>query len=204
MFSSEFLITSLIVVLMPGTGVLYTISIGLFEGKRQSIFAALGCTLGIIPHLGAAILGLSAIMHTSAIAFQIVKIIGVVYLLYLAYAMWKSTGSVEINKDKTHKKGIEIAIHGFLINILNPKLSIFFLSFLPQFVQENETSVLVQMLLLSGMFMLMTFIVFIFYGVFSSHSKELIVSSPKVLDKIKKAFSIFFVLLSAKLAFSDK
>jgi len=206
MLSSEFLITSLVVVLIPGTGVLYTISIGLFEGKRQSIYAAFGCTMGIVPHLCTAILGLSAIVYASALAFQVIKFIGVIYLLYLAYAMYKSTGNAfELNKQKTDRSNIKIAFHGFLINILNPKLSLFFLSFLPQFIQPNTSvSTFVQMLYLSGIFMLMTFVIFVNYGLFANKSKELIVNSPRVMNNIKKTFSLFFVLLSAKLAFSDK
>jgi threonine/homoserine/homoserine lactone efflux protein len=206
MVSSEFLITSLIVVLIPGTGVLYTISIGLLEGRKQSIYAALGCTMGIVPHLCTAILGLSAIVYASALAFQMIKIIGVVYLLYLAYSMWKSTESTfELKKEKVQKSNIKIATHGFLINILNPKLSLFFLSFLPQFIQtDTSVSTFMQMLYLSGIFMLMTFVIFVIYGLFANKSKEFIVNSPRVMNNIKKTFSVFFVLLSAKLAFSDK
>ncbi len=114
----------------------------------------------------ASIFGLAAILHTSALAFQIVKIIGVCYLFYLAYMMYKETGVMQINEDAKQKGLIKIAIRGFLINILNPKLSIFFLAFLPQFVSNNGTSLLSEMLLLSFVFMLMTFVVFIIYGFF--------------------------------------
>src|SRR5947209_4661966 len=94
--TTEFLLTSLIVVLIPGTGVVFTISTGLLRGRRASLFAAFGCTAGILPHLGATVLGLAALMHTSAVAFQILKYAGVVYLLYLAYATWRDESAFAV------------------------------------------------------------------------------------------------------------
>ena len=103
MFSTEFLITSLVVVLIPGTGVIYTVSTGLFLGWRASVAAAFGCTAGITPHLSASILGLSAILHMSALAFQAVKFAGAAYLLYLAWAMWRETGSLKFDSPTTQR-----------------------------------------------------------------------------------------------------
>ena len=144
MFSAEFLVTSLIVVLVPGTGVIYTVSAGLFLGWRASIAAACGCTAGIIPHLSASILGLSAILHASALAFQGVKFAGAIYLLYLAWSMWRETGTLSFDAPSDNQRAGRIAIRGFLINILNPKLSIFFLAFLPQFVPAGTADPLLQ------------------------------------------------------------
>ena len=135
----EFLVTSLIVVLLPGTGVLYTLSIGLVNGARASLFAALGCTLGIVPHLLASVMGLTAVMHTSSLAFQLLKFLGVAYLFYLAWMMWKESAVIEIHHEVKEKKLISISVRGFLINILNPKLSIFFLAFLPPVCTHNHT-----------------------------------------------------------------
>lgn len=126
MVTTEFLLTSLIVVLIPGTGVIYTISTGLFQGWKASIFAAIGCTAGIIPHLLATIMGLAAILHMSAVTFQVIKYIGVVYLLYLAWSMWKQTGAMQLESSNHTLKALQIIAKGFLINILNPKLSLFF------------------------------------------------------------------------------
>ena len=138
MFSTEFLITSLVVVLVPGTGVIYTVSTGLFLGRRASIAAACGCTAGIIPHLTASILGLSAILHMSAVAFQLIKYAGAIYLLYLAWSMWRETGALRFNSPAAKNSVRQIALRGFLLNILNPKLSIFFLAFLPLFVAPEH------------------------------------------------------------------
>jgi len=164
MFSTEFLITSLVVVLVPGTGVIYTVSTGLFLGRRASIAAACGCTADILPHLTASILGLSAILHMSAVAFQSIKYAGALYLLYLAWSMWRETGAMNFNSPAARKNARQIALRGFLLNILNPKLSIFFLAFLPLFVAPDTASPLFEMVLLSVTFMAMTLVIFIIYG----------------------------------------
>lgn len=204
MISTEFLLTSLIVVLIPGTGVLYTVSMGLFIGKRASIFAALGCTVGILPALLASILGLAAVFHTSALAFQVVKFVGVAYLLYLAWSMWRSSAALSLNNSEKAVRYFDISIKGFLMNILNPKLSIFFLAFLPQFVPFNVASPMVNMLVLGSIFMLMTFGVFILYGLLASRFSQFIQHSEKTGQLMQKLFAGSFALLGMKLAFSER
>ena len=204
MFNTEFLLTSLVVVLIPGTGVIYTLSTGLFLGWRASIAAALGCTAGIIPHLSASILGLSAILHMSALAFQGVKYAGVIYLFYLAWSMWRETGAIEFNSP-SQKNGLrQIAIRGFLINILNPKLSIFFLAFLPLFVSTNTTSPMLDMFILSVVFMVMTLIIFIMYGISANGVRRYVVNSPRRIVWLQKTFAATFAALGAKLAMTEQ
>ncbi|MBU1138024.1 MAG: LysE family translocator [Proteobacteria bacterium] len=204
MLSTEFLITSLVVVLVPGTGVIYTISSGLFMGFRASIAAAFGCTVGIVPHLLASILGLSAILHMSALAFQLVKYAGTAYLLYLAWSMWRETGALKFDEQDKKSSMLQIAMKGFLINILNPKLSIFFLAFLPLFVSPDAASPTLQMLLLSAVFMIMTFAIFVLYGV-SAHSVRMhVVNSPKSILWLQRTFAATFAALGAKLAMSEQ
>lgn len=198
----EFLITSLIVVLLPGTGVIYTVSIGLARGVRASIFAAAGCTAGIVPHLCASIFGIAAILHTSALAFQVFKFVGVFYLAYLAWAMWRESGTLQFGATRQQNLR-QIVVRGFLINILNPKLSIFFLAFLPQFV-TGTSGAFGQMLVLSAVFMLMTFIVFIGYGALANQVRRLVVDSPSVIQLAQKTFAGMFVALGLKLAFADR
>ena len=204
MISIEFLLTSLVVVLIPGTGVLYTVATGLFVSKRASLFAAFGCTLGIIPSLLASSFGLAAIFHASALAFQIVKYIGVVYLLYLAWVMWKSSSPLSIQENNDEATAFSIAAKGFLINILNPKLSIFFLAFLPQFIMPSAQQPIVSMLVLGGVFMLMTFAVFVVYGLMASRFSQFVVGSEKLSLAIQKFFAGSFAALGVKLAFSDR
>jgi len=193
-----------VVVLIPGTGVIYTVSTGLFSGWRASIAAAFGCTTGIIPHLTVSILGLSAILHMSAIAFQVIKYAGVIYLMYLSWSMWRQTGSLQVNSPESTKSLWQIVAKGFLINILNPKLSIFFLAFLPLFVSPNVSSPMFQMLILSAVFMAMTLIVFILYGISANYVRKYIVSSSKATTWLQKSFAAIFAVLAVKLAMTEQ
>jgi threonine/homoserine/homoserine lactone efflux protein len=202
--SIEFLITSLIVVASPGTGVLYTLAEGLSRGARASIVAAFGCTLGIVPHMAAAILGLAAVLHTSAVAFQTLKILGVAYLLYMAWATLREKGAFTVEKSLGRRSAAQVTVTAILINILNPKLSIFFFAFLPQFVSAGETHPLPCMLELSAVFMLMTFIVFVGYGLFAAAIRDRVISRPRVLTWMRRSFAAAFVALGAKLAFADR
>jgi len=204
MINAEFLLTSLVVVLMPGTGVLYTVSAGLFNGRRASIAAAFGCTMGIVPHLMASTLGLSAILHMSSLAFHAVKYAGVVYLLYLAWSMWRETGALQLSSKASCQNLRQIAVRAFLVNILNPKLSIFFLAFLPQFITPHAQSPISQMLVLSSIFMVMTFVIFVLYGLAANLARKYVVNSLKVTTWFQKSFAAMFTLLAAKLAVTEQ
>ena len=204
MITVEFLITSLIVVLIPGTGVVFTVSTGLLQGRRASVFAAFGCTLGIVPHLLATVLGLAALMHTSAIAFQILKYAGVVYLLYLAYATWRDKSSFAIDGRTRRSTARSIVLKAVALNLLNPKLTIFFLAFLPQFVEQADSSPLGQLLLLSGVFMTMTLAVFVVYGLLAHAFRKSVIESPQVQSWLRRGFAAAFAGLSAQLALSER
>lgn len=204
MITVEFLITSLIVVLIPGTGVVFTVSTGLLRGRRASVFAALGCTAGIVPHLLATVLGVAALMHTSAIAFQMLKCAGVVYLLYLAYATWRDKSAFAVERKPSGSTAMGLIIKAILLNILNPKLTIFFLAFLPQFVEQGASSPLAQLLLLSGVFMAMTFAVFIVYGLLAHTFRRAVIESPRVQSWLRRVFAVTFVGLGAQLALSER
>jgi threonine/homoserine/homoserine lactone efflux protein len=202
--SPAFLLTSLIVVVAPGTGVLYTLSAGLSRGTRASIAAAFGCTLGILPHMAAAITGLAALLYASSIAFQVLKILGCVYLLYMAWNTLRETAALDIEGRPAPGSTSRIVLRGILINILNPKLSLFFFAFLPQFVNATAPGALPQMLELSLVFMLMTFVVFTFYGTFAASVRGHIVSRPRVLAWMRRSFAAAFVLLGARLALAER
>ena len=205
MITIDFLVTSLIVVLIPGTGVLFTVSTGLMLGKRASLYAALGCTAGIVPHLVASVLGLATVLHMSAMAFQALKFAGVAYLLYLAYATWRDKTSFALDKPPTAAaSGRSLVVKAFLLNILNPKLSIFFLAFLPQFVVPAGPSPLVQLLTLSGVFMAMTAVVFIIYGVLANIFRKAVVDSSRVQAWLRRSFAAAFATLGVHLAFAEK
>jgi threonine/homoserine/homoserine lactone efflux protein len=204
MISVEFLITSLVVVLVPGTGVIYTVSTGLVQGRRASVYAALGCTAGIVPHLLATILGLAAVMHTSALAFQALKYAGVAYLFYVAFATWRDKSAFAVNDAMARFSPQSLVFKAFLMNILNPKLTIFFLAFLPQFVQPDAKQPLVQMMVLSAVFMAMTFLVFVVYGFVAHAFRKLVIESARVQRWLRYTFAAAFAGLGAKLALTDK
>lgn len=204
MISLEFLITSLVVVLIPGTGVIYTVSAGLVQGRRASVYASLGCTAGIVPHLAATAFGLAAVMHTSALAFQVLKYAGVLYLFYVAYATWRDRSAFAVDSSVSRTSALGLVTKAFLLNILNPKLTIFFLAFLPQFVDPAASSALAQLLLLSAVFMAMTFGVFVVYGFLAHAFRTLVIESPRVQKWLRYGFAATFVGLGAKLAATER
>jgi threonine/homoserine/homoserine lactone efflux protein len=201
----SFLLTSLIVVASPGTGVLYTLAAALTQGARASVAAAFGCTLGIVPHMIAAMLGLAAVLHTSALAFAAVKWLGVGYLLYTAWQALRETGALALAERREREPGSRrVIVTGILINILNPKLSIFFLAFLPQFIAADESSPLARMVELSGAFMAMTFAVFVLYGLFAAAVRDRVITRPRAMAWLRRSFAAGFAALGAKLAFAEQ
>ena len=202
--SAAFLPTSLIVVASPGTGVLYTLAVALTRGSRMSIAAAFGCTLGIIPAMLAAIVGLAAVLHTSALAFAALKYCGVAYLLYMAWQTLGERGALAVEAQGDARSAGRVVLTGFLINILNPKLSIFFLAFLPQFIAAGDAHPLATMIELSATFMAMTFTVFVLYGLFAAAVRDRVVSRPRVLAWLRRSFAAGFALLGARLALAER
>jgi threonine/homoserine/homoserine lactone efflux protein len=202
--SIEFLLTSLVIVASPGTGVLYTLAAGLSRGAKASIFAAFACTLGIVPHIAAAVTGLAAVLHTSALAFEIIKYLGVAYLLYMAWKTIRDRDALSVDEERAPRSVRQTVVDGILLNILNPKLSIFFFAFLPQFVSPNQADALPMMLLLSGAFMAITFIVFVGYGVFAATMRRHVLSRPVFVTWMRRTFAAAFVAMGAKLALTDR
>ncbi|AXA56717.1 LysE family translocator [Pseudomonas thivervalensis] len=196
----DFLLTSLIVVASPGTGVVYTVAAGLAQGWRASVVAAFGCTLGVVPHMLAATTGLAALLHASMLAFEVIKYLGVAYLLWMAWSTLQSRGALDIDPNKTPRSNGAVIVAGILLNLLNPKLSIFFLAFLPQFLAPGETNAMGRMLQLSFVFMAITFAIFTLYGVFCASMRHHVLERPPVLRWMRRLFSAAFVLLAARLA----
>lgn len=202
--SPEFLVTSLIVVISPGTGVLYTLAAALSRGSRASVIAAIGCTLGIVPQMLAAIFGLATLLNASAAAFQTVKYVGVAYLVYLAWSALRQRGALSIEKDLGGRSAFKIILTAVLINLLNPKLTLFFFAFLPQFVSPHEPNALGHMLLLSLIFMAETLVVFLAYGLLAGQARRQIVSRPRAMTWMRRAFAASFVALAARLALAER
>ncbi|WP_424929109.1 LysE family translocator [Amaricoccus tamworthensis] len=201
--SIDFLLTSLVVVLLPGTGVIYTLAIGLSRGFRASVAAALGCTLGIIPAALASIVGLAALLHTSAIAFQILKYSGVAYLFYMAWKTLRDTDAVDLSESAEKSGYGRIAVNATLLNVLNPKLSLFFLAFLPQFLSPEAADPAMSLALLASVFMAMTLLVFILYGALAAYARDYVVRRPSTMQWFRRCFAGTFGFLGAKLALSN-
>ena len=202
--STEFLLTTLVVVATPGTGVLYTLAAGLSRGAGASVVAAFGCTLGTVPHMVAAITGLAALLHTSALAFQVLKYMGVAYLLYMAWNTLREQGALAVDEEASSLPARKVIAAGVLINLLNPKLTIFFFAFLPQFVSTTEAHASLQMLGLSAVFMLVTFAVFAVYGVFAAALRSHVISRPAVVAWMRRVFGAAFLALAGRLALADR
>jgi threonine/homoserine/homoserine lactone efflux protein len=200
----DFLITSLIVVVTPGIGVLFTLSAAITRGARAAVVAAVGCTLGIIPHAIAAIVGLAAVLQASAVAFQTLKYLGVGYLLYLAWITIRESGGLAVDKHAPPLRAWEVIRSAILVNILNPKLSLFFFAFLPQFINARDPHPIATMAGLSTIFMAMTFAVFLAYGLLAARARDLILSRPKVMAWLRRSFAVAFVGLAAKLAVVER
>ena len=202
--SIAFLVTSLVVVISPGTGVLYTLAAALSRGTRASLIAAVGCTIGIVPQMLAAIFGLAAVMNASAAAFQVVKYLGVACLVYLAWSALRERGALSVEKQVGARSAFKIIATAVLINLLNPKLTLFFFAFLPQFVSPHQGNAIAHMLLLSLVFMAETLVVFVLYGLLAGQARNQIVSRPTAMSWIRRAFAASFVALAARLALAER
>ena len=200
MLSLEFLLTSFVVVVTPGTGVLFTVSTGLSQGKMASFYASVGCTLGIVPHMMVAGLGLAATLHAGALAFQILKVLGVIYLLYLAVMTWRDRSAFRVDDRAKPESPFKLIVKAILLNSLNPKLTLFFLAFLPQFIEADSAQYLFNFSMLSALFMAMTLAVFVGYGLLAHSFRQLVVGSTAIQAGLRRGFAIAFVLMAAKLA----
>lgn len=202
--SLAFLLTSFVIVATPGTGALYTLAAGLARGARASVLAAFACTLGTVPHLLAAITGLAAVLHASGLAFQLIKYAGVAYLIFMAVTVWRERGTLAFEHARQPTSRRKVIASGITLNLLNPKLTIFFFAFLPQFVPAGEGHATLHMLALSGVFMAMTFVVFAMYGVFAAAVRDKVLARPRLVDRVRKVFAASFVALSARLAVESR
>ncbi|WP_136517576.1 LysE family translocator [Cellulomonas telluris] len=202
--SVAFLVTTLVVVATPGTGALFTIAAGLARGARGSLVAALGCTLGVVPHVAAAITGLAALLHASAVAFQTLTYLGVAYLLYLAWQTWRDRTPLHVEEGAPPRSARQVVRDAVLLNLLNPKLTIFFLAFLPQFVPADAPGATARMAVLSLVFMAVTFAVFALYGLGASAVRRHVVQRPRVVSALRRSFAAAYVVLAGRLALQTR
>ena len=199
-----FLLTSFVICASPGTGALFSLSAGLSRGPRAALLAAFACTLGTVPHLVAAITGLAALLHASGVAFAVIKYLGVAYLAYMAWSTWRDTGALSLDGSQPRRPARQVILSGITVNLLNPKLTIFFFAFLPQFVPAGSPHALWHMLGLSAVFMAMTFAVFAVYGLLAAATRERVLRRPAVLVRLRRVFAASFLVLSGRLALESR
>jgi threonine/homoserine/homoserine lactone efflux protein len=203
--SVEFLLTSLVVVLIPGTGVLYTVSSSVGGGRRRGLFAAVGCTLGIVPHMLAAMLGLSGIMQAGSVVFEVVRWAGVAYLIFMGASMIRDAGALPLDGGGTQVDSAgSVVRRGILLNVLNPKLTLFFFAFLPQFLDASPGLLDARLIGLGGVFMLMTLAVFAVYALASAAARDLVLAAPVARRWIERTLGAFLIGFAAKLALTDR
>jgi threonine/homoserine/homoserine lactone efflux protein len=202
--SLAFLLTALVIVATPGTGALFTIAAGLARGTRAALLAAFACTLGTVPHLVAAVTGLAAVLHASGVAFATIKYLGVAYLLWMAWSTWRDTGALTVEDAPSAGSRRAVIVSGITVNLLNPKLTIFFFAFLPQFVPASAPHATMRMLELSAVFMAMTLVVFAAYGALAALLRDRVLSRPRLVDRIRKSFAASFAVLGARLAVESR
>jgi threonine/homoserine/homoserine lactone efflux protein len=202
--TTTFLLTSFVICATPGTGAIFTLGAGLARGYRGGLLAAFACTLGTLPHMVAALTGLAALLHASGVAFAVIKYLGVAYLVYMAWATWRDTGALALDGEQAERPARQVIVSAITLNLLNPKLTIFFFAFLPQFVPADDPRSLQHMLGLSAVFVLMTFVVFAVYGLLAAAARQRVLQSPRLLTRIRKVFAASFLVLSGRLALESR
>jgi len=196
-----FIFASFILCIVPGPDMAYLLSRSIAQGKRAGIMAAFGINAGAYVHLFAAVIGLSAILATSSLAFTIVKWIGAIYLIYIGIQAILSNTQISLNSGARNKQSnATIFWQGFLSDVLNPKVAIFFLAFLPQFVQENSTNTTFQLLILGVTVNIIGITVNLILVYYSAMVTNKMRSSNRISNWLNKLMGSMFVLLGIKLA----
>ena len=196
--------TSLVAAASPGTGVLLTLAAALKQGARAGIIAAFGCTIGIVPHLLAAVTGVAAFVHSGAVAYQALKIAGVAYLSWMAWRRLCDQGAMTVEAATAPRSVGRMIGSAVLANLLNSKLSIFFAAFLPQFLATTDPAPVLTMAWLGLAFMGVTFAVFADYAVAAARARQRVLSHPSLLCWMRLTLAAAFVGLGAKLVLTDR
>lgn len=199
--SIEFWITSIVVTATPGTGALFTIAAGLARGARAGAVAAFGCTLGIVPHLTLAVSGAAALLAASPAAFETIKWLGVGYLLYMAWGTWRQAGILApVDAPEASQSPMKVIGSAVLVNLLNPKLTLFFFVFLPMFVDTTAPGAMLRLTALGATFMVITLAIFTAYAICAAWLRQYVIGRPTVMLWMSRAFAASFVGLALLLA----
>lgn len=198
MLSPDFLLTALIVCISLGIGVVYTLAHTLGGGVRAGLWAVLGCTIATVVHLAVAVAGLAAVLHTSALLFQAIKFAGVAYLLWMAWAVLQDRGGLSIRPAAPVPAALIVG-RGITMNLLNPKIPLFFVAFLPQFLPAGAGAW--DLVTMGSVFTLLTPVTFLGYLALAAVSRQALLSSPTIMAWLRRAFAASFAALGLRLAF---
>lgn len=199
-----FIFTSIIIILTPGQDMVLVMSRSIAQGQKAGIITALGVSVGLMGHTILATLGLGALLMASDWLFTIIKFIGAAYLIYIGYQLLSSKNAKLALKDLDKISYKKMFFQGAISNIMNPKITIFYFSYLPQFVIANNTSETLQLFILGTTFALLTFLLKAPIGFISGLLSFWIKARPIVLNYINKTSGVILVLLGLKLALSEK
>ncbi len=194
--TAEFLLTSLVLALLPGPGVIYVLSTGVAQGARAAVLGVAGCLLGATPYLAAAAAGVDRHVTENALVFEIVKWAGVGYLVFLGIRTWRDRRRYEIRGDHPARSVVQLLLFGALLSLLNPKLPIFFYGFLPRFLSPDRDNVL----LLSLTFLAVVGLVYAGYGLLAGFLGQRMLAGPKASSWARRVFASCYGLLAARLA----
>ncbi len=200
----SFLGVAIVLTVMPGPDNLFTLAQSIAKGKNAGIYTSLGLCTGLIVHITAATIGVTAIIYQSALAFTVVKYIGAAYLLFLAFKSFKEKGSSFDLKAENSLDYKALYKKGIIMNLLNPKLSLFFLAFFPQFIHYENGNASIQMLVYGIVFLIQAFVIFMLISIFAGKVGFFLRKNPSLSKKISIIQGSLFALIGLKIAFSQK
>lgn len=198
-----FLGASAALTIAPGPDNIFVLTQGIARGRKPAIVTALGMCSGISVHTTAAAFGLSAVFYSSAVAFNVVKYAGAAYLLYLAWKTLAEQSTITLS-NADGRATVALFKRGFIMNVLNPKVAMFFLAFLPQFVTPDTEFFALQMLLLGLIFMVQAVLIFCLIGFFSGSIGNFILARPRIAKYFDWLTAGVFASLGVRLALTER
>ncbi len=196
---------AIILTIMPGPDNLFVLAQSITQDKKAGIATSLGLCTGLLVHISAAVLGISAIIYQSTIIFSIVKFAGAAYLLYLAWQSFRAKGDPPFTLQQQNTQAyIKLYKKGILMNILNPKVSLFFLALLPQFVNPSQGHVAFQMLILGIVFLIQALVLFSLFSIFAGKVRQVIIGKPAIAKRLNTIQGILFTFIGIQIAISKQ
>lgn len=200
-----FLTASILLTFMPGPDIIYVIMQSITNGKKYGIVTAFGLVSGVLVHTTFIAFGIAAIINSSETLFFIIKLFGALYLFYLAFIIYRNSSSINLEENQVSKKSFfSLYKKGFIMNVLNPKVAIFFLAFFPGFIIESQGKIIFQIYLLGLLFMIQAFVVFTLVSVTSAYLTSFLRENKHFEIFLKWFQIIIFIAIGVFILFSEK